>query len=388
MPTPEWLKELLAEVPKAEASVPVPKAENKPMPDPMPAEEYEADLAVDEAEVAQGVLVEDDPSIETDVPADVQDEIRGLAASMAEALEVPEPESPEGDFEEETAGKVAAADEAEAEPKEQEPPEPPKPRRLPRRFEFAIKASSLKAFLAHLEHLVDEARVHATEDGWHVLAVDPAHVAMVDLTLTDLLDAFERVPSTNTLRPIEEGVEFGIDVTKMKEVLRLAKKDDTVLVIVDLPDTEDKDRITVEIGRTKRTMSAINTADMSDPKVPALNLPAKLTVRAEDLLEAVKACESISDHVRLTATRDGLNILAEGDVDKVSMDFEADVAYVQGEEGKVSSLFPLDYLSAFVKAAKVGPLVVQLGTDYPIRMDWDGTTKGIYMLAPRIETTE
>lgn len=175
----------------------------------------------------------------------------------------------------------------------------------------------------------------------------------------------------------------------MKEILRLGKKDTTVHMTVDLPNDEDRDRITVEIGRTTRTMAAIDTSGMSDPKVPVLNLPAKLTVRAEDLLEAVKACESISDHVRLTATRDGLNVFAEGDTDRVSMDFRhgehAEVEYIQGEEGKATSLFPLDYFSAFVKAAKAGPLVVQLGTDYPIRVDWDGKTKGTWLLAPRIE---
>ncbi len=119
-----------------------------------------------------------------------------------------------------------------------------------------------------------------------------------------------------------------------------------------------------------------------------MNLPAKLTVAAEDLLEAVKACATVSDHVRLTATAEGLNVLAEGDVDRVSLNLEADVAYIQGEEGKASSLFPLDYLSAFVKAAKSGPLAVQLGTDVPIRVDWDGATKGTYLCAPRIETNE
>ncbi len=362
MPTPEWIRELLGPTPKVEPSEPVSEPE----------------------------------TATTDVPEDVQDEIRALAAAEAEALvleppeEIPEEEVlPEAPEEFEAEGQVEETEaEPEAEIEELEPQEPPKPPRPPRRFEFAVKASSLKAFVAHLEHLVDEVKVHATRDAWRVLAVDPAHVAMVDLTLTDLLDVFERVRSTNTLRPIDEDVAFGIDLTKMKEVLRLAKKDNTVRIAVDLPDAEDKDRITVEIGRTTRTMPVIDTTDLADPRVPALNLPAKLTVRAEDLLEALKAAESISDHVRLTATRDGLNVAAEGDVDKVSLDLVAEVEYVQGEEGQATSLFPLDYFSAFVKAAKAGPLVVRLGTDYPVRVDWDGATKGKYLLAPRIEESE
>ncbi len=383
IPTPEWIKELLGETPKGEPRTPhvsVPEPETEPMPDPMPAEEYEADLAADEAEVAADVHGGSESSVETDIPADIQDEIRELAAQEAEILEELE------------AGQPAEGPEAavEAEADEPEPQEPPMPPRSPRRFEFRVEAARLKAFVAHLEHLVDEAKVTANENGWYVVAVDPAHVAMVDLHLADLADSFERrdgIPER-----IEGDIDFGIDLTKLKEILRLARKDDVVRVILDLPDAEDKDRITVEIGRTTRTMPALDTADMANPRVPALDLPAKLTVAANDLLEALKAAESVSDYVRLTATADGLNICAEGDVDKVSMDFrhgeQCDVEYVRGDEGKATSLFPLDYVSAFVKAAKAGPLIVQLGTDYPIRVDWDGATKGMWLLAPRIETNE
>jgi len=58
--------------------------------------------------------------------------------------------------------------------------------------------------------------------------VDPAHVALMELRLADLIDCFERVRSTNTLERIEGEVVFGIDLTKMQEIARLAKKDDTV----------------------------------------------------------------------------------------------------------------------------------------------------------------
>ena len=61
-----------------------------------------------------------------------------------------------------------------------------------------------------------------------------------------------------------------------------------------------------------------------------------------------------------------------------------EVEYVRGDGA--TSLFPLDYLAAFVKSVKTQSLVVQLGTDYPIRMDWDGATKGTYLCGPRIET--
>ncbi len=374
------MKQSLAQA-KAEASV---VSEPDPVPNAMPADEYEADVAADDAEIEE-VLEPDDPPMQTGIPEALQDEIRELAAVQAEATEV-YPEDVQVHEEGLEAEEEAALAEAEAEYDEQEPEEPPKQPRTPRRYEFALQASALKAFLAQIGHLVDEAKVCATRDGWHVLAVDPAHVAMIDLSLTDPIDCFERVRSTNALERIGGEVEFGIDLTKMQEVLRLAKKDDTVHMAVDLPDADDKDRITVEIGRTTRSMPAIDASGMADPKVPALDLPAKVTMAAEDLLEAVKAAESISDHVRLTATHDGLNVFAEGDTDKVSMDFRhGETCEVEMSGDKWTSLFPLDYFGTFLKVVKGERLVVCLGTDYPVRVDWEGTTKGTYLLAPRIE---
>ena len=265
--------------------------------------------------------------------------------------------------------------------------------RPPRRFEFSAKAPSLKAFVAELEPLTDEVTVVANDAGWHVTAVDPAHVAMIELHPPDLIDCFERVLGTNTLERVPEDIRFGLDLVKLKDVLKAAKKDDAVYMVMDLPDGDDKDRITVDVGRTKRTMPAIDTAGMADPTFPPLDLPARFTVRTQEILEAVRACEAVSDHVRLTVSRDNLNVLAEGDTDKVSLDLAVDVAYVKTDGGTATSLFPLDYLGKFVKAVgprggKVEALTVQLGTDLPIRVDWDGATKGTWLCAPRIETTE
>ncbi len=323
------------------------------------------------------------------VPQDVQDPVEvQMAAQEAQVLE---PEVPEVDLEELTEEEEAELEEDSQEPPEEGTPEPPTEPRPPRRFEFALKASDLKAFVALLGHMVDEAKVVANKDGWHVRAVDSAHVAMIETHVADLIDCFERVYSTRSLERIEGDIAFGLDLSKMKEILRLVKKDDTVNLGVDLPDLEDKDRITVETGRTTRTMPLMDTEGMADPRLPALNLTTRLTVAVADLVEAVRAAESITDHVRLTVTWDGLNVLGEGAVDKMSMDLPADVAYVQGDEGRATSLYPLDYLTKFlkaVKAARIENLVVQLGTDLPVRVDWDGTVKGTWLCAPRIEAGE
>ena len=362
MPTPEWIEKLLGPARKVAPREPVRAPETD----------------------------------ETDVPEDVQDAIRALAAAEADALALEAPETVEEEPLPEPSEDLEGGEEAdeaeqelqpETEIEEPEPPRPPTPPRPPRRFEFRADARTLKAFVAQLDHLVDEVRVHLTGDGWHVLAVDAAHVAMVDLRL-DGMDGFER--RAEGIGRIDYGIAFGMDMTKLKEALRLAKKDAEVGVTLDLPDPDEKDRITVEIGPIMRTMAVVDTSGMADPRVPTLNLPATVTIPATDLLEATKALESITDHVRLTVTREGLTVLGEGDVDKASLVFRpADGCEVEmsGDE-QHTSLFPLDYLQAFLKSVKSEKVVLRLGTDYPVRADWDGATRGTYLLAPRIENPE
>ena len=320
---------------------------------------------------------------ETDIPKDVQDQIYALAAADAEMLGL---EAKPEDIRVEDLEADNEAFEAGTESTNELPPEPPKPPRPARRCEFVAKAGPLRTFLAQVAHLVDEAKIVATRDAWHVLAVDPAHVALIDVRLEGI-DASERTDEKH--RSIEDEVAFGVDLEKLLALAKKAKKDDAVRLTADLPNEADKDELTVEIGGMRRTMAAVDTADMSDPKVPTLSLPATIEVSAAALLKAAKACEDVTDHVRLTATRDSLNVSGEGDVDKVSMDLPRGAetfVEIGGAEDRYTSLFPLDYLLAFLKVVKdEGKLALRLGTDYPVRVDWDGVTKGTYLLAPRIE---
>src|SRR3989442_11119733 len=108
---------------------------------------------------------------------------------------------------------------------------------------------------------------------------------MVDLSLDR--GAFEAYKA-------DEG-ELGIDMDKMKEILRLAKAGEAIALRHD----EDKNRLVVTGGNTTRRMALLDTAGMSDPKVPSLNLPAKGVVRTDGLRQTIPASGSISGHIAL-----------------------------------------------------------------------------------------
>ena len=243
-------------------------------------------------------------------------------------------------------------------------------------FEAKLKAEVLKEMVDVVSTLVDEAKLNVGKDSVSVKAVDPAHVAMVDLSLDR--GAFESYKADET--------ELGLDMDKMKEILRLAKAGEVISVAHD----EDKNRLVVTVGNTTRRMSLVDTAGMSDPKVPSLNLPAKLVVRTDELRQAIRASESVSDHIALKASPEGFEVVSEGDTDTVSHMVPKDLLEELQAKDAVRSLFPLDYFSNMVKAISTAPTVsLYLGTDYPVRMEFriaGGKGEVKYLLAPRIES--
>jgi proliferating cell nuclear antigen len=137
-------------------------------------------------------------------------------------------------------------------------------------------------------------------------------------------------------------------------------------------------------------MSLIDTTGMSDPKVPNLNLPATVSVKGEDLMQGIRASETVSDHIALVANPEGFEMSCEGDMDQVHYRKpKKDLVAIEAQTS-VRSLFPLEYFSNMLKSVSGGNVVtLQLGNDYPVKMEFKiagGKGEVRYLLAPRIES--
>jgi proliferating cell nuclear antigen len=243
-------------------------------------------------------------------------------------------------------------------------------------FKAKVKAEVLKTVLDAVQTLVDEAKIQCTAEGISLKAVDPAHVAMVELSLGK--GAFEEFKA--------DELEMGIDLDKLKDILKLAGSGDTI----GLEYKEDTHRLVFTIGHLTRRMSLVDTSSMTDPKVPNLNLPSKVTLAAGELQQGIKASEAVSDHIALVAEGDKFELQADGDTDQVNLTLDGD-ALIKIEAAEQSrSLYSLDYLANMAKVVKAGDAItLNLGTDYPVKMEFDiadGHGHITYLLAPRIES--
>lgn len=238
-----------------------------------------------------------------------------------------------------------------------------------------MKTEVLREIVDVISTLIDEAKFTIGKNGITVKAVDPAHVAMVDLSMTK--EGFEGYNTT-------EG-ELGLNIDKVKEVLKLAKVGDSIEIRHD----EDKNRLVFVVGNVTRWMALVDTAGMSDPKLPNLNLTAKVVMRTENLKHGIRASESVSDHISLKASPDGFEMISESATDAVELKLPKELLEDLECKEPTKSMFPLEYFSNMIKAIGTsGNATLYLGNDYPVRLEFDiaaGKGHVKYLLAPRVD---
>lgn len=242
-------------------------------------------------------------------------------------------------------------------------------------FKADIKADTLKGLVNVISTLIDEVKFKITPEGMSLKAVDPAHVAMIELNMG--AKAFESYSADET--------EIGLDLDKVKEVLKLSSSGDTISMQLD----EERGRLVFKVGNITRRMNLVDTSSMGDVKVPQLELSANIVVPVSELQRGIKASETISDHIALIADPGYFELLCEGDTDSADLRMESSQLISMNVESQVSSMFPLDYFANLIKAVPSDTAVrIELDNDYPVKIIFDlagGNGTVMYLLAPRIE---
>jgi proliferating cell nuclear antigen len=243
-------------------------------------------------------------------------------------------------------------------------------------FNAKVKSEVLKGIIDVTSPLVNEVKFNINSKGIFLRAVDPAHVAMIDLNIEK--KAFEEYKA--------DDMELGVDMDKLSGIMRLSTSGDIVTLEYD----ETANRLIIKIGNLVRKMSLIDTAGMPDPKMPNLNLPAKAILKATEINRGVKASEAVSDHLAVILNKDNFEMFAEGDTDTVNLKLPKDLLVELTSDNNYKSLFSIDYFSNMIKPVKGDDdVTIYLGNDNPIKLEFNiANNKGHvkYLLAPRIES--
>ncbi len=242
-------------------------------------------------------------------------------------------------------------------------------------FKARIRMEVLREMVEVISTLVSEVKLGISKDGIDVKAVDPSHVAMLVLKLNK--NAYEEFTG--------EPTEIGVDVEKMKEVLRLCKPGD----ILDLQYDGGKNRLVLHVGKVTRHMAVIDPAGITDPKVPNVTPPGVAVVRTEELRQGIRGSESISDHVTITLQPESFTMHSEGETDRVDLQLPKESLKRLEAKEPVKSMYPLDFFSNMVKSITSSEEVtLHVGNEYPLKIEFQvagGKGEGRFLLAPRVE---
>ncbi|MCS7118839.1 MAG: DNA polymerase sliding clamp [Archaeoglobaceae archaeon] len=242
--------------------------------------------------------------------------------------------------------------------------------------ETIVSGEILRTIARAIVALVSECRIHFLSKGLHSRAVDPSNVAMVIVDVPkDSIESY-RVDVEKTI---------GVDINRIFEISKTIGSKDLVEVSI-----LDETSLRIKFGSVEYNIALIDpSAIRKEPKIPELNLPAKIVLDAGEFKKAISATEKISENVVLKSDKHGFTIEAKGDIERITFTMTGS-ELIEFNGGEARSMFSIDYLREFCKVAGAGDLLtISLGTNYPGRFSFElvgGKVRVEYILAPRVES--
>lgn len=238
-----------------------------------------------------------------------------------------------------------------------------------------LSSDILKQVVKGIKLLVGESVFRFDGEGMNTKAVDPANVGMVITSVPK--ESFE------AYNVKDDGEVLGVDINRIHDITKGLKSGELVEM------WSDDSQLYLRAGNLTYSVSVIDPkAIRKEPKVPHLDLPAKIVFPAGDFKKAMNACDKVAETARFISNG-SFYIESEGDVDKLRYGIDEVIEHNKGEG---NSLFSIEYLKEFAKAGdKDDPLTILLGNNYPVWLKYGvaGAKASVeYILAPRIEEDE
>src|SRR3989344_2630059 len=223
-----------------------------------------------------------------------------------------------------------------------------------------------------ISEIVTEVRMKVNKAGISLTAIDPANVAMIYFKIPAALFS-----DFNLER--EEEV-LGVNLSNLKAVLRRCKPGAALVL--------EKDENMLKVGikdRVKRDFSlALIDIDAEEKDLPEWEFNSVVGIYSDTFVEVIEDCAVVSDACTFIATPDKFIVEAKG-LNSARAEFSSDEAEIHS--GNSTARFSLEYLSKFIKGAKVSTKAsLSFSDNHPMRLDFH--TGGVvlsFVLAPRVE---
>lgn len=254
-------------------------------------------------------------------------------------------------------------------------------------YEFAIEGRTIRPFKQLIGSVLStynnsvEYKIHLTDTGWKVTAVDSTNVVMVDIEMH--ADAFENYQpgETDTLGILDS--TFG----SVLQHTRYGKSTNDVVTLTGDKETLNS-TVTKDVGGAKaifREHRGLVDPDAvrEEPDLPDLDFSAEFDLPVRTFIEAIDSLEF--EHIELRKVNSGIQFRSQDDISKSSVSVECDT---DGENA--TAMYSTDCLEGFAKALHVGKvdnIHCKFADEFPLYVEFEREDKynGTLMVAPRIE---
>jgi proliferating cell nuclear antigen len=231
--------------------------------------------------------------------------------------------------------------------------------------------------------LVEEALFEANENGITFRAMDPSHVAMIDLFWGK--PAFEEYSCTAKLR-------FGLRVEDVVKMLRGVDRASKVELNIEEGDVVGFSFIDEERGEVEKwKLQMVEVYEATTPPLPKITFNVTASLSTQLLSRAIKRISAISDHMTIEALTDSLIFRGKSEFGEVHLTIPKNspeiYEYVAKEPSTAS--YNLEFLDSFVKSiSKATPnLIFEFSSKSPLKLESKlaEALQLTFFLAPRLE---
>ena len=221
----------------------------------------------------------------------------------------------------------------------------------------------LKNGLKAVAELVNEPRIKLAADGWKLVAMDPANVAMV-------MWSFKAYNSID-----HKDAEICFKMPEFRKILARAGKDDKLTINI----LDNRIELVMAGKSTKKFSVPMIEPEDKEQRLPDLKFEAELLVESDVFSGVIDDASLVGESVTFSCETENLVATAEGELNK----FHTCLTVGIGKGGAAKSKYSLEYLNKMKSAEKMADKVnVKFSKDYPLMLVYGDLS---FILAPRIE---
>lgn len=236
--------------------------------------------------------------------------------------------------------------------------------------------------LRAINAVADEGTFKLTAEGMRLVAMDPAHISLVDFELSS--SAAEEYECSSDM-------QMTVNISELLKLLKYVKSGESLTLSYSEGDRK-LELIIVDATGSKQRIFTFNTLETVEARsvTPRLTFDAKARISSAAVKDAIRDCKALSDYVKVTISPDEVILSAKGELGGAQIKFGRTGAAIYEIEAnkEVWANFSIDYLEKIVKAGSAlsDEMVMELTTNKPIKLGFPiPSGKLEYLIAPRIE---